>query len=31
MEPWRLDSVDKKPAPPTPADDDIHTTPPKDY
>jgi hypothetical protein len=31
MEPWRLDSADKKPAPPTTANDDTHTTPSKDY
>jgi hypothetical protein len=31
MEPWRLDSADRKPAPPTPANDDTHTTPSKDY
>jgi hypothetical protein len=31
MEPWRLDSADKKPPPSTPANDDTHTKPSKDY
>ena len=31
MEPWRLDSADEKPPPPTSANNDTHTTPSKDY